>query len=124
MSVGATDSCVGLVARRREALDRINQSKDPTDEEIDALYNKLLDPIERELVNTLPTTRAGILAVLDEVRSELRRYDPEVGWCGDFVVALVENARSAIARVIRGPDDHRTLSMSVADHQAMGPCTR
>ena len=42
----------------------------------------------------------------------------------DCCGALVENARSAIARGIRGPDDHRTLSMSVADHQAMGSCTR
>jgi len=124
MSVGATDLCVGLVARRREALDRISESNDPTDGEIDALYNGLLAPIESELMDTLPTTRAGILAVLDEVRSELRRYDPEVGWCGDFVVALVENARSAIASGIWGLDDHRTLSMSVADHQVMGPCTR
>ncbi len=124
MSVGTTDLCVGLIARRREALDRISESNDPTDGEIDALYNGLLAPIESELMDTLPTTTAGILAVLDEVRSELRRYDPEVGWCDDFVVALVENARSAIARGIRGPDDHRTLSMSAADHQAMGPCTR
>lgn len=124
MSVDTTELCVGLVARRQEALHRINRLKHPTDEEIDALYNKLLDPIERELTDTLPTTKAGILAVLGEVHSELRRYDPEVGWCGDFVVALVENARSAIASGIRGPDDHRTLSMSVADHQAMGPCTR
>jgi len=116
MSVGATDLCVGLVARRREALDRISESNDPTDGEIDALYNGLLAPIESELMDTLPTTRAGILAVLDEVQSELRRYDPEVGWCGDFVISLVENARSAIAGRIWGPDDHRTLSMSVTDH--------
>ncbi len=116
MSVGETDMCVGLAAHRREALDRIHQSKDPTDEEIDTLYNELLDPIERALVNTLPTTKADILAVLDEVHSELGRYDPEVGWSGDFVVSLVENARSAIAGGIWGPDDHRTRSMSVTDH--------
>ena len=66
----------------------------------DMLMGALVTPLEKRLAETKPTSSKGVVALLEVVLAELRENTPpaaEICWSDEFMIALVEHARDAVA---------------------------
>ena len=91
------DPAVELAARYVRVVGEYNAGAGETDEEVGASYKNEMTSLERELMETHPTSREGIVALLDLVLDEYRdEQGAELLWMNRYVIALLENARDAV----------------------------
>ena len=88
---------VELAERYRRTVDSHESRKGKSDEENDSFVDDVLEPLERELAKATPTTRAGVVALLDIA---LDKDYPGAPTGGAHV--LFNNARDALAGAAPG----------------------
>ena len=95
------DPFVDLAKRYIATVDEFEgeRGRERTDEENEAYDVNVRMPLERELANMRPASREGVVAALGLVLREHREAHGggELCWTEEYVVALLENARCAVA---------------------------
>ena len=116
---------VELCARYRRTVDAHESRKGKTDDENDRFVDDVLEPLERALAKAVPTTRAGIVALLDTALDKDYPGAPTTG-----ARVLITNARDALAGATPGAmvpvaetasDDDPIFGMIAACQKAHAP---
>ncbi len=86
--------CLSLTARAQ-----FDARKAPSDEETNAFVEGVQHDLEAELMNAVPTTREGVVALLNIVAESKRKEAPpdkELSWMDILELRAVEHVRDAI----------------------------
>ena len=93
------DPAVELAGRYVCTIEAFDRRRGKSDEEVEAFDDDCQMPRERELTKVAPTTRQGVVALLDLVLREQRIDNVGPGepcWTVQFTIGLLENARDAV----------------------------
>ena len=88
------DQAVELAREYLAAQDRLNTPEEFSDDDADDFASNILDPLANKLRPMRPTSREGVIAILDVVTDERRQQSGEEP--PDFFEVILRNARDAL----------------------------
>ena len=98
MGAAATpDPAVELAREHQTAINRLNTPGEISDDDTNKFMDNVVVPLEEKLARTRPTSREGIMALLDVAAAQARRESDETpaSWEA-MIIGVMQNARDAI----------------------------
>ena len=91
------DPAVELAREHQAAINRLNTPGEISDDDTGEFLTNVVVPLEEKLARTRPTSREGIMALLDVAAGQAHRESDETPNSGEaMIIGVMQNARDAI----------------------------